>query len=97
MDVTSEVITLIYFALFIGSSEDRHGHRRIPYHLRKLAELPHHLIESKRMTDLYKHVLFNYEWLHTKLTAMSIHDLLSDFNNTLTATPETEVQVRTAG
>ena len=29
--------------------------------------------------DMKKEVLFNYEWLHTKLRAMSLPDLLSDF------------------
>lgn len=32
------------------------GCRRVPFNLRKLSELPNHLIESKRVTDLYKEV-----------------------------------------
>ena len=60
----------------------------------------HHLIVFYLLVLYYLQVLFNYEWLHTKLTAMSIHDLLSDFNNTLSGEQRQngddnlEVQVR---
>ena len=55
------------------------------YNLRKLGELPFHLIESRRYSDLKQEVLFNYEWLHSKLSAMNLHDLLSDFRNAIDA------------
>ena len=30
-------------------------------------------------------VLFNYDWLHAKLSAMSIHDVLQDFDEAIKA------------
>jgi len=32
-------------------------------------------------------VLFNYDWLHAKLSAMSIHDVLADFDAAIKAGP----------
>jgi len=55
------------------------------YNLRKLSELPYYLVESRMFNDLKSKVLFNYDWLHAKLSAMSLHDVLSDFNLTAEA------------
>ena len=35
--------------------------------------------------DLKREVLLNYSFLHAKLTAMSLHDILSDFRTTIEA------------
>lgn len=59
---------------------DSHHPSTLNYNLRKLSELPYHLLESKMVPELMSQVLFNYDWLHAKLTAMSLHDVLSDFN-----------------
>ena len=56
-----------------------HQAKRLHYNLRKLSELPFHLVKSRRITDLKQFVVFNYEWLYTKLQAMSLHDIISDF------------------
>jgi len=32
-------------------------------------------------------VLFNYDWLHAKLSSMSIHDVLADFDAAIKAGP----------
>ena len=32
------------------------------------------------IAELKTHVLFNYDWLHAKLSAMSLHDVLADLN-----------------
>ena len=60
------------------------GHR-ISFNLRKLSELPYHLIESRRFLDLHQEVLLNYRWLHSKLTAMSLQEVLSDFRSAIEA------------
>lgn len=52
---------------------------KLNYNLRKLSELPYHLIASRLTLDLKSQVLFNYEWLHAKLAAMSLHEVLPDF------------------
>ena len=53
---------------------------RVVYNLRKLSELPHHLVQGGMRKELYTHVLFSYAWLHAKLSATSLHDVLSDFH-----------------
>lgn len=35
----------------------------------KFGEMPYHMVRSRRFKDLYEHVLFNYEWLHAKLSS----------------------------
>ena len=57
----------------------------IRYNLRKLSELPHHLIESKRFAELRDEVLFNYQWIYVKLKATSLQDVLSDFRSAIEA------------
>ena len=54
------------------------------YNLRKFAELPFHLIGSARTLDLCDHVLFNYYWLHAKISAVPILNILEDFTRALT-------------
>ena len=55
------------------------GQKKVRYNLRKLSELPYHLVNSRRVADLKREVLFNYDWLHAKITSMSLHDVLADF------------------
>ena len=49
------------------------------YNLRKFAELPHNLIGSSQIEDLCREVLFNYRWLHAKISAGPITFVLEDF------------------
>ncbi|XP_068248399.1 NACHT and WD repeat domain-containing protein 2 [Palaemon carinicauda] len=51
------------------------------YNLRKFGELPFHLIRARRFEDLYKYVLFNYQWLHAKLSSCPLQAVLSDFED----------------
>ncbi|KAL4712468.1 hypothetical protein ACJJTC_007484 [Scirpophaga incertulas] len=51
------------------------------YNLRKFGELPFHLVRSKRFTDLYAEVLFNYDWLHAKLNCCPLQAVLADFED----------------
>ena len=52
--------------------------------MRKFAELPFHLIGSNRVQDLCDNVLFNYHWLHSKISAVPIMNILEDFSHALT-------------
>jgi len=61
------------------------GYRQVRYNARKLSELPYHLIESGMDAELRKHVLFNYEWLHSKLAAASLPDVLADLHMATTS------------
>jgi NACHT domain- and WD repeat-containing protein len=51
------------------------------YNLRKFGELPYHLVRSRRFADLYKNVLFNYDWLHAKLSSCPLQAVLADFED----------------
>ncbi|KAK1124231.1 hypothetical protein K0M31_006606 [Melipona bicolor] len=51
------------------------------YNLRKFGELPFHLVRSRRFNDLFENVLFNYEWLHAKLSSCPLQAVLSDFED----------------
>ena len=56
---------------------------KVRYNLRKLGELPHHLARAGRIQDLCRHCLFNYQWLHAKLTSGPLSSLLADFEDAL--------------
>ncbi|XP_058799223.1 NACHT and WD repeat domain-containing protein 2 isoform X2 [Phymastichus coffea] len=51
------------------------------YNLRKFGELPYHLVRARRFNDLFESVLFNYEWLHAKLSSCPLQAVLSDFED----------------
>ena len=53
------------------------------YNLRKFGELPYHLINAGRIIDLCEHVLFNYHWLHAKISAVPIDQALEDFTRAI--------------
>ena len=51
------------------------------YNLRKFSELPFQLVRCYRYKDLYDHVLFNYNWLYAKMSALPLHEVLGDFED----------------
>lgn len=55
----------------------------VRYNLRKLSELPFQLIHSQREEDLYHHVLFNYNFLHAKLSCMPLNSCIFDYESSL--------------
>ena len=55
--------------------------RVMRYNLRKFSELPFQLVRCFRYKDLYDHVLFNYRWLYAKMSALPLHEVLSDFED----------------
>ncbi|KAL8615116.1 hypothetical protein ACOMHN_054485 [Nucella lapillus] len=67
--------------------------RVIRYNLRKLSEMPYHLIRSHRYEDLYEKVVFNYEWLHAKLASMPLQSVLSDFEDLLDHVYDKDVRI----
>ncbi|XP_076230123.1 NACHT and WD repeat domain-containing protein 2 isoform X3 [Nomia melanderi] len=50
----------------------------------QFGELPFHLVRSRRFNDLFENVLFNYEWLHAKLSSCPLQAVLSDFEDACT-------------
>ena len=46
------------------------------YNLRKFGELPFHLVRCKQFKELYDSVLFNYQWLYSKMSACPLQTVL---------------------
>ena len=49
------------------------------FNLRKFSELPCHLIRARRFSDLFSELLFNYSWLHAKLSSSPLDRVIQDF------------------
>ena len=65
------------------------------YNLRKLAELPFHLNRSQRFEELYKEVLFNFRWLHSKLSCMPLTSVLSDYEDAMEVQFDKNIKILT--
>ena len=57
------------------------------YNMRKLKELPHHLLHAQQLDKLKSETLVNYEWTLAKLRATSLRCVLDDIQSALTAHP----------
>lgn len=53
----------------------------VRYNLRKLDELPYHLLRAERIDELFSKCLFNYDFLHSKVSSCSLQALLADFED----------------
>ena len=53
------------------------------YNMRKFSELPHHLIGAEKVQDLCDKILFNYLWLHAKISSGPISFVLEDFQKAI--------------
>ncbi|CAD7093198.1 unnamed protein product [Hermetia illucens] len=62
------------------------------YNLRKFGELPFHLVRARRFKDLYANVLFNYDWLHAKLSSCPLQAVLADFEDASTNTDDKDAK-----
>ena len=62
------------------------------YNMRKFGELPFHLINSGRIKDLCDYVLFNYHWLHAKISAVPLDKIIEDFYSTLSIVDSVDLQ-----
>ena len=72
----------LIFSSFISSEMDT------LFNLRKLNQMPYHLAKADRIDELKINVLFNYEWLYTKLRASTVQNVICDlglWNSTETA------------
>lgn len=58
------------------SAEIKQSRRR--YNMRKLAEMPFHLMHSERFLELANLVFFNYKWLYAQLDTSGLQNLLID-------------------
>ncbi len=58
---------------------DANNKDNIRYNLRKLTQLPFHLAEAEDFEALSTQVLCNYDFLSSKLTALSVQEVMEDF------------------
>jgi hypothetical protein len=65
----------------------------VRYNLRKLSELPFQLIRAQREEDLYTHVLFNYDFIHAKLSCMPLNLCIFDYESALENIFDKEVSI----
>ncbi|KAK2159956.1 hypothetical protein LSH36_143g06049 [Paralvinella palmiformis] len=63
------------------------------HNLRKLSELPFHLLRAHRFDDLYKEVLCNFRWLHAKLSCMPLQSVLVDFEEFLEVKDDRDIKL----
>ena len=73
----------VFFVLFLTFS----GESKPVNNLRKLNELPYHLLHSNQLDKLKTEVLINYEWTLAKLKATSLRILLDDIQSPLIVKP----------
>jgi len=66
-----------------ASVDDSGGGGSDVFNYRKLSELPRHLIETRDLVNLKKHVLFNYEFLLSKLQAFGYQSLIEDVSDAI--------------
>ncbi|CAH1788164.1 unnamed protein product [Owenia fusiformis] len=58
------------------------------FNLRKLNELPMHLRMAGRFDELMEHVLFNLDFMYTKMCATSVRSVLEDFTDASYSMPD---------
>ncbi|EDO31117.1 predicted protein, partial [Nematostella vectensis] len=63
------------------------------FNLRKLSELPYHLVHSKQFNALSQEVLFNFEWIMAKVKAQSLNSVLADYDTALQAKPDLDIRL----
>ncbi|KAK3733109.1 hypothetical protein QZH41_007442 [Actinostola sp. cb2023] len=63
------------------------------YNLRKLSELPFHLIKAEKLGTLKNEVLFNFEWINAKIHGQSLNDVLEDYENALRDRRDMEIRL----
>ena len=71
-----------------NNSADEDGTRNNVFNYRKLSELPRHLIKSKDLENLCKHVFFSFDFLLAKLKAFGYQALLEDVIEARKAFPD---------
>ena len=62
------------------------------FNLRKLSEMPFHLIHSGHTDTLNSEVLFRFEWIQGKVRGQSLNDVLEDYALALEVRPELDLR-----
>lgn len=67
------------------------------FNLRKLSEMPFHLIHSDHTDRLARKVLFNFEWIYGKVRGQSLNEVLEDYSLALEVRPDLDVRCEMVG
>lgn len=78
-----------------SNAEGTTANAPIRYNLRKLSELPYQLVRANREDDLYTNVLFNYDFLHAKLSCMPLNLCIFDYESAVEFVYDKEVKKNT--
>lgn len=80
--------------IFTGNTRNSNANSSttVRYNLRKLSELPFQLILAQREEDLYNHVLFNYDFIHAKLSCMPLNNCIFDYESSFEFNHDKEVR-----
>lgn len=62
------------------------------YNIRKLSELPYHLIRAEKFEDLDDEILFNFEWINAKIRGQSLSDVLGDYENAMSVSDDMDMR-----
>ncbi|RDD38573.1 NACHT and WD repeat domain-containing protein 2 [Trichoplax sp. H2] len=62
--------------------------RQIVYNLRKMSELPYHLIQLQEIDRLKQDILFNFDWIYHKISATSFYHVLDDYMAAVAVFPD---------
>ena len=63
------------------------------YNVRKLNELPYHLLLSKQLEKLKTIALCNFHWLLTKITVTSFQTVMQDFNLSIPDADDSDISI----
>ena len=91
-------ISLVYRSLNLDNASRQVAPQPIQfskkvYNIRKLNELPYHLLLSKQVEKLKTIALCNFHWLHTKITVTSFQTVMQDFTLSLTHTDNSDISI----
>ena len=89
-------ITLIHRKLTLDNANRQVAMQPIKFskgvfNIRKLNELPFHLLLSKQLEKLKSIAICNFEWLHTKLTVTGFQNVIQDFKLSLADSDDSDI------
>ena len=67
-------------AYFLEPEQSQHDGTDRTYNLRKINELPFHLLHAQLFSELKTAALLNFEWILAKLCGASLRDLLEEYS-----------------
>ncbi|KAL8572753.1 hypothetical protein ACOMHN_030335 [Nucella lapillus] len=73
---------------FLEPEDSLHDGTDRIYNLRKIHELPFHLVHAQQMSELKTVALLNLEWILAKLCGTSLRDLLEEYSAVIQANPD---------